>query len=196
MAQFQTDVMIDIETLGLPPDGIPVTIGVCEFSLDAEVTILNKFQIHVHAGTAQKAGMSMNANTLMWWMAQSKEAQASLISDKAISLTQALLKLSEYIAIVRAKNFKSRINIWANDPDFDTAILGAAYAAVGQTPPWQFYETRSCRTIQELGERLFGFNKKAECPRLGTHHAADDDAEYQAQVVKYLYERMKRVILP
>lgn len=185
----QTDVMIDIETLGGPPNAIPVTIGVATFNLDGKGA-LEKFQIHVHAGTAQKAGLKLDAGTVMWWMEQSKEAQQSLISKSAISLNQALTNLSEYISKIRSKNFRNRINIWGNDPDFDMVILGEAYKALGTEPPWRFYETRSTRTMLELAERLFNFNKKRDFPRLGTHHAADDDAEFQATMVQHIYQRL------
>lgn len=187
----QTDIMIDIETLGGPPRAIPVTIGVAVFSLDGDTPVSEKFQLHVHPGTAQKAGLEMDANTIMWWMQQSSEAQQSLISGSAISLKLALDKLAEKISEVRNRNHRGKINIWGNDPDFDMVILNSAYQACGLTTPWQFWETRSTRTMIELGERLFGFNKKRDFVREGTHHAADDDAEYQALLVRHLYQKLK-----
>lgn len=189
---MQTDIMIDIETLGMPPDAIPVTIGVAQFQLNDPGTIIEKFQIPVHAGTAQKAGLTMDANTIMWWMEQSQAAQQTLISKEAVSITQALNKLADYIALVREKNVKGKINIWANDPDFDTVILDNAFQKCKIATPWRFWETRSCRTMIELAERLFDFNKKTDFLRMGTHHAADDDAEYQAQLMQHIYKRMKK----
>jgi 3'-5' exoribonuclease Rv2179c-like domain len=188
----QTDIMIDIETLGGPPDAVPVTIGVAQFRLDDPGTILDKFQIHVHPGTAQKAGLNLDANTVMWWMEQSQEAQQTLISKQAISISQALNKLSDYISSVREKNHKNKINIWGNDPDFDMVILDSAFKACNLATPWRFWETRSCRTMVEISERIFGFNKKTDFIRKGTHHAADDDAEYQAQLMQHLYKRLNK----
>jgi len=185
----QTDIMIDIETLGGPPDAVPVTIGVAAFDLTSN-TVIEKFQIHVHVGTAQKAGLTLDAGTVMWWVAQSKEAQASLISKSAVSLNQALTGLTEYVSKRRSRNFNNRLNVWGNDPDFDMVILTAAYKALGQEPPWRYYETRSTRTMLELAERLFKFNKKRDFPRHGTHHAADDDAEFQATMVQHIYQRL------
>lgn len=187
----RTDVMIDIETLGNRATSIPVTIGVAAFSLEGDEVVHDKFQIHVHPGTAQKAGLTMDAGTIMWWMAQSPEAQASLISKSAISLNQALTKLTEYICKIREKNFRMKLNIWGNDPDFDMVILGNAYRALGQEPPWQFWETRSTRTMVELAERLWNFDRKRDFVREGTHHDAADDAEHQAKLVRHIYDRLR-----
>lgn len=185
----QHDIMIDIETLGTAHNAIPVTIGVAKFVLGGEVT--DKFQIAVHAGTAQKAGLTMDAGTLMWWMEQSQAAQASLIDKNAVSLSQALTRLTEYVSEVRNANHRAKLNVWANDPDFDLTKLQSAYDAVGQITPWKFWETRSCRTMVELGERIFGFNKKTDFVREGTHHNAADDAEYQALLMNHIYNRIK-----
>lgn len=187
----QTDIMLDIETLGTKPGSVIVTLGVCRFSLDDDF-VTDKQEIVINVGTSEKAGMTMSAGTVLWWMGQGEEARSRMADNaKSISLTNALSKLSDYVSATRTKNFRNRINIWANDPDFDIVNTNAAYDAIGALPPWQFWESRSMRTIEELGQRLFSFNKKVDFPRTGTHHAADDDAEYQARVVQEIFKRMK-----
>ena len=187
----QTDVMIDIETLSTQKNAVILTIGIAEFTLDdPEIEVANKKHFVINPSTAQRAGLHLDAATIVWWMGQSDTARASLSSKSSISLTNALHQLSEYIQAVRARNNKNRLNVWGNDPDFDMVILGEAYAAIGEQQPWQFWETRSCRTMKELGDRILGFNEKIDLPRVGTHHAADDDAVHQALVVKAIYEKL------
>lgn len=186
------DVMIDIETLGTGTDAVVLTIGAMEFCLtDQEFTVHSKKLITINPRSAQQAGMTIDADTILWWMKQSEEARAALTSPLAVSLQLAMERLTEYIVSIRAKNTRQQLNVWGNDPDFDMVRLESAYRMAGQLAPWKYYETRSTRTMLMLAEDILGLTKRKDFVREGTHHAADDDAVYQAAMVHTIYKKLQ-----
>jgi len=188
------NVMVDIETLGTGKDAAVITIGACAFSLDAPVEddafIGETFQCNIHPKHCEAAGMSIDMNTVLWWMTQPDEARQALASKNALSVTEALEGFTEFVKRCRATNRAGRLNFWANDPDFDGVILESAYRAVNMTQPWNYYETRSLRTIKMLGTRFLGEKEKWDLTREGTHHNAMDDAIHQARVVRYVLDKI------
>lgn len=175
-------VMVDIETLGTRPDAAIVTIGAVAFDFDSGGIQDRKFYVNINPRSAEQVGCSVDIGTVMWWMQQPEAARNALISSNALTLTHALTQLTEFLQAVRATNRSGRLSFWANDPDFDAKILATAYQLCGLATPWQFWETRSCRTMLALGQR-YKFEAKKELPRTGTHHNAVDDAEYQARCI-------------
>jgi inhibitor of KinA sporulation pathway (predicted exonuclease) len=178
---MQTDLMIDIETLSASPDAAIVTIGACGFNPDTG-KIGDTFLGYINPKSAQRLGCVVDADTVMWWMKQSKEAQKALMHPQAGQLGAVMQKFADFVHNIRQTNPSNNLNIWANDPNFDCTILEHSFAACDRSSPWSYYEQRSCRTIKMLGERL-GFKLKQDFPRTGTHHSALDDAIYQAEWV-------------
>jgi hypothetical protein len=180
------EIMLDIETLDNIPTSAIVTVGACAFNFDTG-EIGEKFHININPKSCQQAGLSLSADTIMWWMGQSKEAQEALISKNAVTLEQALQKFTEFCCKVRENAPLNRLTIWGNDITFDNVIMENAYRATNQTIPWAFWESGSVRTLVKVGKQ-FGFDPKKDMPRGGTHHNALDDAIFQAEYCMKIME--------
>ena len=184
-----TEVMIDIETLGKGADAVIVSIGACTFSLTDEA-IGEKFYTTINPVDCQKRGLKIDADTVMWWMGQNAEAREALRASGAKLLPNALDDLTVFLTNTRNTVKGGKLNIWANDPNFDCTILENAFRVCDKALPWNYWETRSLRTMKMLGEWK-GVNWKTDLKRDGAHHNALDDAIYQAQMVMKVEELIR-----
>lgn len=180
-------VMIDIETLGKEPGCVVLTIGAVAFDFDQD-TLGDSFYVAISPESASHHGLTIDTSTIMWWLKQSDEARAALSASDAKPLEEAMMALREFIIGVRQTANTRDFEIWANDPDFDLAILKAAFKAVDINPPWAFWESRSVRTNLANGKRISGKDARKLYPRTGTYHNALDDAKYQALYTKLAFD--------
>jgi hypothetical protein len=159
--------MIDLETLGIEPDSVIVSIGAVTFT-EAGIEAEAYWPLRL---TPQN-GRHVNLQTIQWWMTQSEEARAVFATppDKAFTLSTALVDL--------AKAFDKDTLIWSHGANFDEVLLADAYRreAVARTPPWTYKNVRCFRTVKAQYPDV-------EVPAIGTAHNALDDARYQAQVL-------------
>ena len=177
------NLMCDIETLSTEPNALILTIGACSFSFDDPDHEPLVFSAHIERKSCEDVGLHISQDTVDWWEKQSDDAKAALESAQKHPLALVLEQFTQFCIAVRAQCPTKKLNWWGNDPTFDAVILESAYKAVGQAAPWQFWETKSCRTMDLIGEQ-YGFRKKRDLPRTGVHHSAVDDCLYQAEVVK------------
>lgn len=168
------DVMVDLETLGREPGTAIVAIGAVSFDMGRGVT--DEFEASVSLTDCQRQGLSIDAETLEWWLDQSDVARSQLQGGDELNSA-----LRDFEMFVREHNIE---NVWANSPAFDCAILRRAYEIVGREVPWAYWEERDYRTIREV---LGTWPTEGQD---GTAHNALDDARYQA---KCLLEGIRRL---
>ena len=155
-------VMIDIETLGTEPGAAIASIGAVTFD---ESGINDEFYRSVDVGSAQDAGLSIDAETLAWWFEQSPEARAELLGGDDLEGA-----MRAFRAFVHDAD-----EIWANSPAFDCVLLEQAFEAVGVSCPWDFWMERDYRTVKELVDEW------PDADVDGVEHNAADDARHQAE---------------
>ncbi len=162
-----TMIMIDIETLGVKPGCVVLSIGAVEF--DKAGKFGKEFEVVIDPHNAEAWGLKLEADTVMWWMKQSEEARKKISTDGE--------GLSEALSLfIRAFNWKDA-EVWANGASFDFPILEAAFNAVDMMKPWKYYNERCFRTIKGLvGKQVYEANKVN--PTVA--HSALDDAKAQA----------------
>lgn len=154
-------VMLDLETLGLDPGCVILSIGAAEFDADG---VGETFFRNVSLVSCDDAGLEIDANTLEWWLGQDEHVQDQLVGGE--ELTEVL---HDFAAFVDEAD-----EIWANAPSFDCAILAHAYDACNAPVPWEFYQERCFRTLKNMPGAV-------EIDREGDHHNALDDAVHQAR---------------
>ena len=200
------EIMIDIETLNNEFNSAIVTIGAHAFSFDHEET--RDFYINInprdldnysYLALSKRVGtdgnddafVTLGADTVVWWMQQSPQARESLLSKEAVTLKTAMTKFAQFVSECRASipSAKKELNIWANDPNFDCVICENSFRAAKVTCPWNFWEQRSCRTMEYLGRKL-GIDRRTDFPREGTYHNAIDDCKYQVSYVKAIHNAL------
>jgi DNA polymerase III epsilon subunit-like protein len=159
---MHTEVMLDLETLGNRPGSVIVAIGAVKFGTGE---IYDSFYQRVDAESCVAAGLTMEVQTIMWWLKQSDEARNE-ITLPGEPLRAALEKFASWLADPDAY-------VWGNGCSFDNAVLAAAYDQLRLPRPWRFSRDRCYRTASGLWPNV-------PFERLGTHHNALEDARTQA----------------
>ena len=165
--------MLDIETLGIEPGAAILSIGACTFDTEG---VGETFEISVDLESCQDRGLTIEADTLQWWLGQDEPARDAL--HGGVPLATALSELRDFLDTHDADE------LWANAPKFDCAHLEAAYDALDWPTPWEFYELRDVRTVQSLPGAV-------ELEQDGTEHDALDDAVHQAREVGATLRELK-----
>lgn len=155
-------IMLDLETLGQTAGSAVAAIGAVEFG-DEGLTG-RTFYERIDWQTAINAGLTIDGNTMKWWMEQSDEARGELVKPGK-PLREVLRLFANWIGPNRY--------LWGNGADFDNAMLATAYAKTGIKQPWNFWNNRCYRTVKNLHPAI-------KLEREGTYHHALDDAKSQA----------------
>lgn len=164
-------VMIDIETLGLEPGAALLSIGAVRFDAGG---LNDEFEASISLSSCQEAGLTIDADTLEWWLDQDADAQHVLTGGDRLG--EVLGRFQLWLG--------DPDEIWANSPKFDCAHLERAYEAIDGTAPWQYYQLRDVRTVAELPIA-------PDYEQDGTEHDALDDARYQARIVSETLRRIQ-----
>lgn len=165
-------VMVDIETLGLEPGAAILSIGAVRFGAGQ---LGETFEETISLTSCQDAGLSIDADTLEWWLDQDEDAQHVLTGGEP---------LADVLEAFRTW-YIGADEIWANSPSFDCEMLECAFDAVGLETPWMFYDERCYRTLQSLPVA-------PDIDHDGVEHDALDDAEHQAHVAATTLGRLDR----
>lgn len=164
-------VMLDIETVGTEPGCAILSIGAVRFNAAG---IADTFHMSVSMQSCQRHGLTIDAETLDWWLHCGDEAQEVLTGGQDLPAV-----LQEF-----ASWYGDADEVWANSPSFDCAIVEAACECAGVDAPWHYYDQRDFRTLKNLPVA-------AEIEHDGTEHDALDDARYQAKVALETLNRMQ-----
>lgn len=146
-------VMIDIETLGLRPDSVVVSIGACVFQhVDDQglpsVSDRAHFVLGVESQT--RIGRHVDPATMIWWSKQQIEARD--VVQEAVQTNEdyghSLLNLDIYLN-ERCSGDESRLRIWSDGAGFDPVILADLYRSSAlREPYWPWWATRCYRTLR------------------------------------------------
>lgn len=156
-------VMLDLETLGHNSQSVIIAIGAIEF--DPAKGLGRSYYTNVSPESCTRAGLQMDASTVLWWMQQSDEAR-KIFKQVAQPLTNALQSFAAWLP--------QGASVWGNGAPFDNVILSNAYSAVQLVRPWKYNADRCYRTLKALRPDITADE------RGGTYHNALDDAIYQA----------------
>lgn len=168
---------IDLETMGNLPTSAITAIGIVMFDLLGN---RHEFEVNVDLQTGMDVGMTVQGETIMWWMSQSKQAQDALKDPKPIALGLALAMVNAYVKQHRMSSF----TCWTH-ATFDAPILNLAFSKFGLRGPIHYREHRDIRTLTWLNRKINGVkeNRKAMKEAGLTAHRALDDARNQADYI-------------
>lgn len=175
--------MVDIETLGTDPGSVITQIAAVEF--DSKGKIGKTFLTNIKIADSVKQGLTIDPDTVLFWLQQSDEARNSLVAgqQEAISLDFALYEFTGFVQSLKP----SQLQVWGNSNRFDFGLLAAAYKAIGKPIPWLHRLERDVRTLVSFHEEA-----KASTPFKGTKHNAVDDCLHQ---IEYCTKIMKNLIV-
>lgn len=168
--------MVDIETLGLPPMGIILSIGAVKFSFEPENLPYDQFHVVIDQASSRAHGMYSDERVEKWWASQDPWSRSIAMGEDP----QHPAQLLPYALDAFFKWMEGVDCLWAKGPDFDIALIRAAAFACGQADvPWSHRAPRDVRTVAWLAD-IHGWEPPV---RESTEHNALLDAEYQARMV-------------
>jgi exodeoxyribonuclease VIII len=167
------DVMVDIETLGTGKNACVIQVGACYFDrLTGEIG--ETFKVNIDARSAVASGAEIDADTVYWWLSQSKEAITSVTADPKLDIIPAFTVLNNFLAGAKY--------IWSH-ATFDFVIITETLKRLKIKQSFRYTAARDIRTLTDLCGLKVSLAK-----REGVHHDGLDDARYQ---VAYCVEAFK-----
>lgn len=161
-------VMHDIETMSQKKTAAILSIGAVKFNANE---IVDTFYVNISPASCKEVGLSIDKETVEWWMQQRPEAFAAFKKDR-VSIHDALHMYAEWYG-------KKSCPTWGNGIDFDNVILENAFQVCDIKIPWKFYDGRCFRTVKNL------FN--IQLPKHdGVLHNALDDAISQTKSLQQI----------
>lgn len=167
-------VMVDLETLGLTPNSVILSIGAVKFD-PRTGEIGGGFERKIDIGSSIARGFTINVDTLQWWSNQSLDARTATFDGGKVRIPDALASFSEF--------FGDSVYIWGNGADFDIAMLKTAYERLGADTPWNYKNTRCYRTM------MSEFGEPSDYVKPTLAHRALPDAISQAATLNKLFAR-------
>ena len=146
------------------------------------------FYRNVDLDSSLRAGAVPDASTIMWWLDRDKIAQNALKDPMPIELAVALADFRSWFNC-NGPVFDSRVQgefLWAH-ATFDPVIMGSAYRMLGLKQPWSHRGVRDIRTLVELCKAA-GITWEKQENR--NNHVAIDDALYQVEYTRQLYQAL------
>jgi len=169
--------MIDLETLGVEPDSVVMTLGAIKFDpfSDAEPHTPLYLRGDVEEQSEQY-NRSIDDNTLAWWATQPQAIQDEAFGDHSdrVTVQEMLRQLNKWCVGLDY--------IWCQGPTFDFVILQSLYKAAEKPAPWNYWQIRDSRTL---------FAMMPQDPRKAIQeelHNALADCYYQAKCVQQSYK--------
>lgn len=170
-------VMLDLETLGLSTDCVIISISAVKFDLGApHFEILATFNRLINI--EGQINRRLEAQTVMWWMNQTKEAQQELLHQPRHGLHNVGKDFFLWYSIEPPKPK----TIWSKGVDFDIKIMTEYYRSQSATVPWNYRDQRCYRTLAETLPTAIPQHRVVE-------HTAKGDAEHQAEHLFMIWKK-------
>lgn len=172
-----TGVMVDLETMSTRNNAAITSIGAVKFWLNVRQETFTPDQLFystIDLASSQDYGLDIDAETVKWWLSQSKEAQAALTERVPGDLHGVLQDFSLW--------FPKDAYLFGNGATFDNVILRSAYTAVKVPYPLTYKQDVCYRTLNRLSD--------VETPPFeGTKHNALHDAIWQTKHLMAILEK-------
>lgn len=161
------DLMIDIETLGVTPGCVIMSVGICPVFPESNAP---SFYVRINVAESIKAGFTINEDTQAWWYTQDRELYLETSGGLETPNNFCSL-LTSYLSELGDRN---NIKLWAKGVAFDLPIVEAYFKKQGFAVPWHYGAPMCYRTMKDV------FYHVPEPLRVGKAHSAIDDARHQA----------------
>lgn len=184
------NIMLDLETMGIGSNAAIVAIGACAFDLPArrqspnvDPRLFHQFYCRVSLASSMRAGMQVDASTILWWMQQSDAARKSTFEGAEIDLVGACFQFADFVSRV-SLHLEGNVAIWGNGATFDNVVIRSAFKAVHVAEPWSFRNDKCYRTVINLLPE----DRRPKLVRYGVWHNALDDAITQAVQLQKVWD--------
>lgn len=183
---MMNDIMVDLETMDNIGSAAIVSIGAVQCDLITGQTGEEFYRIVELDGQAD-LGLTMDAQTIYWWLGQSRGATEALLAPGKILLEDMCNSFKKWVEYLEHPKIK---RLWGNGASFDNAILRNAFKRVDIEFPIPFWQDRDMRTIVGFYPKQMQEEWRWKNLRKGTHHNALDDAKYQVSYCSYILQEL------
>ena len=173
------DIMVDLETFDNVISASIVAIGAVQCDLTTGETGSTFYRV-IDLSGQQELGMTINSQTIYWWLEQSKGARDALTVEGKIKLGDMCDRFNKWIESLGVST--EHLRLWGNGASFDNAIIRYAYRQCDKELPIKFWNDRDMRTVVGFYPPQMQESWRRTVFREGEHHNALDDAKHQ---VKY-----------
>lgn len=185
------DFMVDIETLGVVPNAMILTLGAVAFNPYTGEIIGNPFygKINTDSYRAYTPGFTFDHATLAWWMTQPDDARLEAFTGERQELSEVL---QNFVGWCKDVSKGKKIRVWSHGASFDVPIISYALAMIGIEIPWKFWDIRDTRTLFDTANLeyrnvpMIALNGKI----YPSHHPLGDCAR-QIEGVKLAYKKLE-----
>jgi hypothetical protein len=145
-------IMVDLETLGVNPFCVILSIGALHFDPEAPGVYRDSFEVAVDPMSSVAAGLRIEPETNFWWWDEARDTpRKHWMGLLKFDLNAALHGFSQWMdTFSEDKEKHSDVRIWGNGANFDNVRLAEAYKVANIPAPWAFYQDRCFRTIRSL----------------------------------------------
>ncbi len=137
-------IMLDLETMGTTPGSAITQIGAVVFDPATE-KFGATFYRRICLRSCVEIGMTMDPDTVIWWLKQSDAARAEF-AKPSIHIAVALRDFKSFL--VNHLDGDVSPCIWGNGAGFDNILLADAYRLYGYGSVWPHYADRCFRTLK------------------------------------------------
>ena len=177
-----SDIMVDLETLGLRPGAVIRSIGACHMDPKRMHDKKHQFDQNVtRTSQTERAGFHVFPDTVEWWDQQSEAARNALLVNP-VHIRKALEKFHAW-----AEQYPEPRFFWCAGPHFDYALYAEACRLCDMKPLFEFWAVRDVRTAKDL-VRMSKEDAKLAVPlsvreKLVKHHALSDCIQQTYEVL-------------
>ena len=174
---MSTKVMVDIETLGLQPSSVILSIGAVVFDISNKEIAPKDFYVELNS---DQPGRTCDKSTIEWWMKQEIARP-----EGRETVYGASDRLNFWLSAVK-NNYPGDLEVWANGTDFDITILTHMFRSVENTIPWKYNAVRDYRTLYKLFPEV-------PRPKMDSSkkHNALEDAKHQAAHAEAIFAHIR-----
>lgn len=177
------DLMLDVESAGLPPTGALMSIGAVWFDLQT-CTLGPTFNRTINLVSSVAHGGTIDAGTMLWWLRQGDAARKAV----AYGGEPLELVLGDFSAWIAQTCRHEDVRPFGNSAAFDLTLVGGAYNRLGMKTPWGWSHERCFRTIRNMYPAIeYDVADKGD-----EAHNALADAIFQAEFLFKIKNRGKK----
>lgn len=174
-----TELMFDVESFGKDPVKKPLIVSIAgiTFNFDDQDTIQSmndtnrSFMYLLDLNKQTDKGRSMEYDTVLWWLKQSRSARDALDGNR-VAVGQSIRTINS----ICENNGVQKI--WGNGNVFDNVMVKDLYRDFNVQYPVSFRDDLDMRTVLYLAEKISGEPVSLEVDGLVKHNPLDD-CKYQ-----------------
>lgn len=143
--KLKRHIMIDLETWGLAPDSVILSIGAVAFDPLGTPDQFDRFEVAIDPIDSVREGFKMDPGTVMWWMHPDRAlAREALLNMSRADVRSALDWLAAWMDAFDVQG------LWGNGATMDNTLLEYHYKKLGMIKAWTYKQDRCYRTLNSL----------------------------------------------